>query len=154
MSLSSSSCGLYFSAQSFNGPSNHPGVTFKFINRISLSISRQNIFIKTLILVKIASHIGCNGRQDSNVIIIFLNSRDSLLPKTDSTISFNHKNCAAILYFLCGIHRTEKEMDGTCGTRSSPINISHRNSRNFPESFGKWKTPAVSTFSPIYPGIP
>ena len=40
------------------------------------------------------------------------------------------------------------------GTRSSPINISRRNSRNFPESFGKWKTPAVSTFSPIYPGIP
>ena len=38
------------------------------------------------------------------------------------------------------------------GTHSSPINISHRNSRNFPESFGKWKTPAVSTFSPIYPG--
>ena len=40
------------------------------------------------------------------------------------------------------------------GTRSLPINIFHRNSRNFPESFGKWKTPAVSTYSPIYPGIP
>ena len=29
------------------------------------------------------------------------------------------------------------------GTRSTPINISHRNSRNFLESFGKWKTPVV-----------
>ena len=78
MSLRSSSCGLHFSAQSFNGPSTHPGVAFKFINRLS----RKNIFIKTLILVKIAPHIVCNRRQDRNIIIIFLNSRDSLLPKT------------------------------------------------------------------------
>ena len=38
-------------------------------------------------------------------------------------------------------------MNGTSvsnGTRYSPINISHRSFRNFPESFGKWKTPKVS----------
>ena len=71
---------LYFSAQSFNGPSSQPGVAFKLINRIS----RQNIFIKSLIWVKIAPHIaiGFNCRQDSNVIIIFLNPRDSLVQKT------------------------------------------------------------------------
>ena len=57
----------YFSAQSFNGPSSQPGVAFKFINRMSL----KTIFIDFLILVKIAPHIGCKHRQDSNVIIIF-----------------------------------------------------------------------------------
>ena len=41
-------------------------------------------------------------------------------------------------------------MNGTTvsnGTRPSPINISHRSFRNFPESFGKWKTPCISTFT-------
>ena len=115
--MRSSSCGLYFSALSFNGPSNHPGVAFKFINRISLSISRQNIFIKTLILVKIASHIGCNRRQDRNFIIIFWIHETLFFQRPTLqfrlTPGFNHNNCAAILYFWCGIHRTEKEMDGT-----------------------------------------
>ena len=44
--------------------------------------------------------------------------------------------------------RTAKEawkwLNGTSvsnGTRPSPINISHRGFRNFPESFGKWKMP-------------
>ena len=38
----------------------------KFIDRIC----RQKIFIKTFISVKIAPRIGCNGRQDRNVIVI------------------------------------------------------------------------------------
>ena len=38
-------------------------------------------------------------------------------------------------------------MNGTSvsnGTRPLPIDISHRSFRNFPESFGKWKTPYLS----------
>ena len=42
--LRNSSCGLYFSAQKFKGPSSHPELAFKLIDRIC----RQNIFIKNL----------------------------------------------------------------------------------------------------------
>ena len=34
------------------------------------------------------------------------------------------------------------------GTRLSPISISQRRFGNFPESFGKWKTPYLSVASP------
>ena len=56
------------SAQSFKGPSSHPEVAFKFIDR--KLICKQSIFIKTFISGKMAPHIGCNGRQERNVIII------------------------------------------------------------------------------------
>ena len=63
--LGNSSCGLYVSAQSFKGPQSSE-VAFKFIDRIC----KRNTFIKTFISVKIAPHIGCNRRQERNVIII------------------------------------------------------------------------------------
>ena len=54
--LRNSSCGLYFSAQSLKGPSSHPEVAFKFIDR--KLTCKQNIFIKTFISGKMAPHIG------------------------------------------------------------------------------------------------
>ena len=52
-------------------PSSHSELAFKFID--SKLICKQNIFIKTFISEKMAPHIGCNGRQEGNVIIIWIN---------------------------------------------------------------------------------
>ena len=68
--LRNSSCGLYFSAQSFKGPSSHTEVAFKFIDR-KLYMQAKYLHKNLYFWEDGASyHIGCNGRQEWNVIII------------------------------------------------------------------------------------
>ena len=108
---------------------------------------KQNIFIKFLISGKMAPHIGCNGRQERNVIIIWI--KETLIFQREVYHSFNNNSWAAILYCSGNYMGRWREpwMNGTSvsnGTRLSPISISQRRFGNFPESFGKWKTPIVA----------
>ena len=90
---------------------------------------------------KYFSHIGCNRRQDRNEIIIWINQ----------TLFFQEKSWKnSILAGNTSDGDGSLGMNGTTvsnGTRPSPINISRRSFRNFLESFGKWKTPCISTFT-------
>ena len=100
---------------------------------------------------KYFSHIGCNRRQDRNEIIIWINQ----------TLFFQEKSLAfcsttKVVPPFCILAGNTSDGDGSLGmngttvsngTRPSPINISRRSFRNFLESFGKWKTPCISTFT-------
>ena len=77
--------------------------------------------------------------------------------KEKSSVSFNNNSTGVLPFCILAIlagNTADGEgslgMNGTSvsnGTRPSPINISHRSFRNFPESFGKWKTPRICYFT-------
>ena len=118
-------------------------------------------FHKTFISVKIAPHMGCNRRQDRNVIIIWINET-----REKSSISFNNNSCAAILYFD-GINIGRWKGPGNEWDECVKWNTSFTDKHfppkfpNFPESFGKWKTPPILPYVvlfrpmlPIFPMLP
>ena len=121
-----------------------PRVILNWLSNSSTVYAGKIFSLKTLISVKIAPHLGCNGRQDRNEIIIWINQTLTLRSTTKVVPPFS------IWTGNTSGGEGSLGMKGTTvsnGTRPSPINISHQSFRNIPKSFGKWKRPVSPRLS-------
>ena len=135
---------LHVACTSRHRSSKVPRVILNWLSNWSTVYAGKIFSLKTLISVEIAPHMGCNRPHDRNEIIIWIN--ETLFFQREVQVFVRQQKLYCHFVFWREIHRTVKGvwewMERLCKT---PINISHRSFRNFPESFGKWKTPCTFT---------